>query len=173
MNCLKLLFLQDVRYPEEIFCKKISELTSFEKEELAQKVIESLNDYQKVNLLNYIDISEKEFASFAQKLGYYPSTRIKNIPELEIENPNHLFYNAGCRVEAFSPAKSGQKDYYYDKALQYQGDLYVKVNVPNNHPFMQARARLQKKKEAEAAEKAEKRRLKQIEKAKKLLEQNS
>ena len=172
MNCLKLIFIDDAKYPENILCKTINELTSWQKEDLARKVMDSLSNDQKVNVLNYIDIGEKEFAAFVKKLGYEPATRIKKIPEVEIDNPNYLLYNAGSRIEAFCPSRAGQKEYYYDKAVQYQGDLYVKVNLPNTHPFMQARARFQKKKEAEAVERAEKKRLRQIEKAKKLLEEN-
>jgi hypothetical protein len=172
MNAIKILYLNGERYSDEIFCKNFSELRPWEKEEIVLKCLNGLTNESSVNILNqlYAYIDQKVFHKYVKSQGYDLISKIKDSSEIEVKEPNTLYYTTRNGIHHLNPSiKDG---YYYDEALKHEGTFFVKVNVPEKHPLIQARLRYQKKQEQVKVEKAEKRKAKQIEKAKKILQEN-
>lgn len=166
MNNFKILTTRG-RYDDlEIECFSSEQLSNQDRIIVASEMAKYLNSEDQLKILQGLSIDEKTFGKYVKDLGYLPATRIEKIPEATIVEPNRLYYNN--IYGNFSPC--GKSSYNEQEALK-STKYYVQVELSDKHPFSIARKNFLKKKEEEKQERLEKKKAKEIEKAKKLLQE--
>ena len=149
----------------DIFCKTVKELSNQGRVFVAKEVLAAMNEEDLLDILSSTNWPNKNFDKTLLSWGYVPSIKVEKIPEVEVLTAEGIF----SKTNAFNPLNKNDHD--YQLALKQEEPFYMQVKLSPQHPFMRAREAEKKKQEAQKAEKLEKKRQKQIEKARKLLEE--
>ena len=149
----------------EIIVKDPCELSNDEKEALAREFLSSLPAETILPLLGFLNISTVQWENYLKKIGYAPMLKAQKVPELEVLAENGVYWNSSHNT--FSPVI---KNHYYHQALKHEGKFFVEVKFPDKHPFSVTKRNLEAQEKKLKEEKAEKKKARAIEKARKLLE---
>jgi len=152
----------------EIKLHSPSELFNDEKEALAKEFLSTLPADRILPLLDHLNLSNSQWEKYLKQIGYAPTLKAEKIPELKVLVENGIYWDS--TYNTFSPIKS-KDSYFYDKALKHKGKFFVEVEFSNQHPFAIAKKNVESKEQKLKEEKAAKKKEREIQKARKLLEQ--
>jgi hypothetical protein len=147
--------------------KTPQELCIDDKEALAREFLSTLPADRIFPLFDNLNLSTTQWENWLRKLGYLPANKAEKIPEIEVLVENGVYFNSH---NSFSPVS--KKDHYYEQALRHAGDFYMQVKFSSNHPFSIAKRNFERQQLKLKEEKAEKKKQREIQKARKILEQN-
>jgi hypothetical protein len=154
-------------------CKDIGQLSNEEQKVIAAYLKNSSNfDKSPFDLEQDIrnaanKLRKDSFEKVLKALGYSPTDKVEKQEDIKIKD-TFIFLSRGNYASDFKPS---QKNWDTNEAVKDGKQFFVEVEFPKDHPFSIARKKHKEEVEAKAAKRAESKRLKEIEKAKKLLEE--
>lgn len=177
MENIKIIYTEDNDYGYDyrdtsLVCKDISDLSKEEQKVVAAyfkngSFDKSPADFEQ-DVRNAADKLRKDsFEKVLKALGYSPTEKVEKQDGIKIKD-TFIFLGRGNYASNFKPS---QKNYDTDEAVKEGKQFFVEVEFPKDHPFSIARKKYKEEAEAKAAKRAESKKLKEIAKAKKLLEE--
>lgn len=157
---------------EESYSQRVvnySELNENERESIAKhcelSYSKSSHEYEKSlrNALN--NLNKNIIKKVLKEFGYLPAHVAEKINDVSVDVSN--FYKKNCHG-SFNPIDI--KEYYTERAFKDDGPLYCRVTLSKNHPFEKAKRKYKKELDDKKQKAKERKKQREIEKAKKLLE---
>lgn len=151
----------------------ISELTPTQKDALFAELNDA-NIFRESDILEHLRqaksvLSKRKFDAEMLKLGYLPIVKAKKIPEINVD-PSTIYYRENGYLRSFDITKN---NYEMESALKSKSDIYfAQIDFDENHPFMKMREKYKNEQEEKKIKSLEKKRLRDIKRAKKILKEN-